>query len=259
MWLTQPFVTAQTLSKPLDSIDFSDGDWFFIFCDHVATDTLYNYQTQGHETCWCIDDPEVLSNFKSDFQCDLDEQSDGWNEDVVWLYRDGIELERFIYPDSGYMKFGKLTEFTNPIVRKDYWITSHEKYAQKINKLKKEDAYLLLSRDPALPHRFEHRIALSYMNINEEGYRHYQKYYPVLEEVKRLFPELEHNDFGHSRTGNGAAKHISFYRIEKDKININRFIGSDVIRYFKDDGIHEIQYRIQAFIKTRKPKRRSLY
>ena len=242
---------SQTLTTPLDTVDFRDGNWLFLFCDHQTLDTISNLKTTAN--CWCIDDPKILSRFKSDFKCDLGEESDGLNEDVVWLYRNGTEFMRFVYPDSGFMQLGRLPEYAVPVVRKDYWIKGHKKYSKKIKKLEKKGAYLKLSRNPSFPHRYEHRIALSYQNKNDEKYRHFQKYYPVLEEIDSIFPELNRNDFGHSQTGHGGAIHIAFYRKEKDKIDINRFIGSDVIRYFKDDGISEILYRITAFLKVKKP------
>lgn len=255
---------ASNLTKPFKEIDFKSDECILVF-EEIIHDTTYKRFGEMNKIQKLINDNHILDSLKTEFSCNLSQQSDGPHEFVISLYQRNKIVDRFVFDNPSHFNFGELNKYFQTIKKeKDETIIGTKKLNQKKkNFLKKNIDFFYSSEYEHLYRHYNNRekhdandyksdfkfsIEISFNTLHRIGIDRKG----AIHELTKIFPEIKDVIFscnGNQRKDDYRYYKISFPCTSDFKFNSDKLKNNNNVVEYEIIGIKPTEYYLTTLIK----------
>ncbi len=253
-----------SLTRPIEQLDFNSGKWTLVLNEIVHDTTLKGFG-ELDQNLTIINDYKILDSLKSEFECNLDKQIDGYHEFVISLYKDNKIFEEYVFDSQRNFDFGELKKYFQPIkMEKTEPIIGSNNLTKKKRKLLISDIDFYYSskfqymfsqygnvKNPNknnFKNDFTFTIEISFSNLHSIGI----DTKGAISELTKIYPELKNTLFscnGNKRKNDYRYYQISFPCSSEFVLDSDKLKKKDNVVSYKIIGIKPTVYFLTTFIK----------
>lgn len=240
----------QRSEAPLSKIDFKTDEWLLIYIERIYPDT-------GNviDNVWMLEDNMLIDSLKREFKCAPNMQSDGPQEYILYMFKNGIFFDWLIYNNKKHFTLGSLTKKMSPVSAhslecKDSLIASLK--IASLNKL-----YIKNICSPNLDQKYKYifSLKLPFSNVNDTTFKNdrtkvsWGRDYPskAKKELLKLYPELNEDQV--FVDGAGSYYQADIHCHKNFNFDESKLKKNTIIKYYEIIGHKEKPYIIEYFIK----------